>query len=223
MDARARDSPARLVAKKKSLKASERDEWARAIFRAWIAEQDAADLVVIDAVGLNVDLTPGYARAPHGQRAVESLPRNTPVNTTLIGSCRLDGMGPCLLLSGGVDSLAFEAYLDQVLGPSLRPGQIVLLDNLSAHTSACVADLVEARGGTVRYLPTYSPDLSPIELAFAKVKALVRRAAARTREALEQAVAEAWTQITRADLRGLFRHCGYRLVTDWDQLLCSLL
>jgi transposase len=177
--------------------------------------------VVIDEVGLNVDLTPRYARAPRGQRAVASIPRNTPVNTTLIGSCRLDGMGPCLMLSGGVDRLAFEAYLDQVLGPSLRPGQIVLLDNLSAHTSACVAALVEARGGTVRYLPPYSPDLSPIELAFAKFKELVRRAAARTREGLEQAVAEAWTQITAEDLRGFFRHCGYRLVPDWDQLLCS--
>ena len=147
----------------------------RALFRAWIAEQDATDVVVIDEVGLNVDLTPRYARAPRGQRAVASIPRNMPVNTTLIGSYRLSGMDPCLLLSGGVDSLAFGAYLDQVLGPELRPGQIVLLDNLSAHTSACVAELVEARGGTVRYLPTYSPDLSPIELAFAKFKELVRR------------------------------------------------
>jgi len=125
-----------------------------------------------------------------------------------------------MVLTGGVDTPAFEAYLDQVLGPSLRQGQIVLLDNLSVHTSARVAELVAARGCSVWYLPTYSPDLSPIELAFAKFKDLVRRAAARTREALEQAVADAWTQVTRDDLRGFFRHCGYRLVTDLAQLLC---
>lgn len=176
---------------------------------------------MIDEVGLNLDMTPRYGRAPGGQRAVGIVPRNTPINTTLIGSCSLAGMGPSLLLSGGVDSVAFETYVEQLLGPSLREGQIVLLDNLSAHTSSCVAELVAKRGGTVRYLPSYSPDLSPIELAFAKFKEMVRRAAARTREALEQAVVEAWEQVTPADLRGFFRHCGYRLVTDWDQLLCS--
>ena len=221
MDARARDSPARLVAKKKTLSATERDDWARARFRVRIADHDAADFVVIDEVGLNLDMTPHFGRAPRAKRAVAAVPRNTPVNTTLIGSCSLAGMGPSMMLSGGVDTPAFETYLDQVLGPSLRPGQIVLLDNLSVHTSACVAELVAKRGGTVWYLPTYSPDLSPIELAVAKFKALVRRAAARTREALEQAVADAWTQVTSADLHGFFRHCGYRLVADWDQLLCS--
>jgi transposase len=97
----------------------------------------------------------------------------------------------------------------------------VLLDNLSVHISAGVADAVAKRGCRVWYLPTYSPDLSPIELAFAKFKELVRRAEARTREALEQAVADAWGQVTPEGLRGFFRHCGYRLVTDLDQLLCS--
>ena len=184
------------------------------------ADQAAADFVVIDEIGLNLDMAPRYSRAPRGQRAIDSVPRNTPVNTTLIGSCSLAGMGPSMVLTGGVDTPAFEAYLDQVLGPSLRQGQIVLLDNLSVHTSARVAELVAARGCSVWYLPTYSPDLSPIELAFAKFKDLVRRAAARTREALEQAVADAWTQVTRDDLRGFFRHCGYRLVTDLAQLLC---
>jgi transposase len=202
---------------KKSLRASER-EWARILFRAWIADIDAADVVVVEEVGLNLDLTPGYARAPRGQRIVASIPHSTPVNTALIGSCRLSGMRPCLLLSG-VDSLAFEAYLDYIPGPELLPRQIVLLDNLSVHTSSCVVELVEARGGTVCFLPTYSPDLSPIELAFAKFKELGRRAAARTREALEQAVAEAWAQITAEDLRGFFHHCGYRLVTKTGGLM----
>jgi transposase len=186
-----------------------------------IADQAAADFVVIDEIGLNLDLTPRYSRAPHGQRAVAPVPRNTPVNTTLIGSCSLAGMGPSMLLTGGVDTPAFEAYLEQVLGPSLRPGQIVLLDNLSVHTSARITAIVAARGCTVWYLPTYSPDLSPIELAFAKFKDLVRRAAARTREALSQAIADAWTKVTPEDLQGFFAHCGYRLITDLDQLLCS--
>jgi transposase len=186
-----------------------------------IAEVAAADFVVIDEIGLNLDLTPRYGRAPQGQRACARVPRNTPRNTTLIGSCSLAGMGPGLLLSGGVDTATFEAYLEEVLSPSLHEGQIVLLDNLSVHTSECVEEALAKRGCRVWYLPTYSPDLSPIELAFAKFKELVRRAAARTREALEQAVADAWAQVTPEDLRGFFRHCGYRLVTDLDQLLCS--
>jgi transposase len=186
-----------------------------------IADQAAADFVVIDETGLNLDMTPRYGRAPQGQPAVERVPRNTPITTTLIGSCSLAGMGPSMLLSGGVDAAAFEAYLEQVLGPSLCEGQIVLLDKLSVHTSARVAAIVAERGCRVWYLPTYSPDLSPIELAFAKFKARVRQAAARTREALSQAVADAWAKITPADLRGFFAHCGYRLITDLDQLLCS--
>lgn len=221
MDAGTCDSSPGLVTEKKSLIASERDAWARAAFRLRIAEVAAADFVVIDEIGLNIDLTPRYGRAPRGQRAYARLPRNTPPNTTLIGSCSLAGMGPGLLLSGGVDGATFEAYLEEVLGPSLREGQIVLMDNLSAHIGVGVAEAVAKRGCHVWELPTYSPDLSPIEMAFAKFKALVRRAAARTREALEQAVADAWTQITAKDLRGFFRHCGYRLVTDLDQLLCS--
>ncbi len=221
MDAGTRHSSLGLVAKKKRLIAFLRDEWARAAFRLRIAEVAAADFVVIDEIGLNVDLTPRYGRAPRGQRAYARLPRNTPRNTTLIGSCSLTGMGPGLLLSGGVDSPTIEAYLDEVLGPSLREGQIVVMDNLSAHIGEGVAEAVAKRGCQVWYVPTYSPDLSPIELAFAKFKALVRKAAARTREALEQAVADAWAQITAEDLHGFFRHCGYRLVTDLDQLLCS--
>lgn len=221
MDARSCDTPYRLVAKKKSLRASERDEWARAAFRIAIDDQSAADFVVIDEIGLNLDLTPRYSRAPQGERAIETLPRNTPVNTTLIGSCSVDGMGPSMLLVGSVDTLAFEAYIEHFLGPSLRPGQIVLLDNLSTHRSARIGEIVANRGCTLWYLPTYSPDLSPIELAFALFKEVVRRAKARTREALEQAVADAWTKVSPAQLRSFFAHCGYRLPIDLDQLLCS--
>jgi transposase len=118
-------------------------------------------------------------------------------------------MGPALLLDGATDALTFEAYVEHVLAPALRPGQVVVLDNLSAHKGDRVRALVEARGCRVWSLPPYSPDLSPIEEAFAKLKTLLRRAAARSREALDAAIAHALDQISPADARGYFAHCGY--------------
>jgi transposase len=179
------------------------------------------DLVVIDEFGSNVDMTPRYARAPQGQRALQTLERNTPVNTTTITSLTCQGSGPALLVSGSVNRASFEVYIEQVLGPSLRQGQIVIMDNLSAHKSARVEQLLAARGCRLLYLPTYSPDFSPIELAIAKVKAARRSAAARTREALEAAIAQALASITAADAKAFFRHCGYHFPLDWEQCFCS--
>jgi transposase len=178
------------------------------------------DLVVIDEFGSKGDMTARYARAPAGQRALQTLERNTPVNTTTIASLTCQGMGPALLVSGSVNRATFEVYIEQVLGPSLRQGQIVIMDNLSAHKSARVEQLLAARGCRLLYLPTYSPDFSPIELAIAKVKAALRRAGARTREALEAAIAQALDSITVADAKAFFRHCGYRFPLDWDQCFC---
>lgn len=220
MDARTRHPPIGLVAQKKAIVPSERDPWARALFRLRLEHQDAADFVIIDEVGLNLDMTPRYGRAPRGQRAHASVPRNTPSNTSVIASCSLRGMGPSMMVVGGVDTPAFETYLTQVLGPSLRPGQIVVLDNLSVHTGQQIATILAQYGCTRWHLPTYSPDYSPIELAFAKAKQQIRRAAARTRDALEQAVADAWAAITPTDMGGFFAHCGYRLITDLNQLQC---
>ena len=210
MDPRARHPAARLDAKKKSLGASERDEAQRQAFRERLAERPAAAFVIVDESGTNVNLTPLYARAPRGERAYGAVPRNTPRNTTLIAALSLTGMGPAMTLEGATDTAAFVAYLEQVLAPALRPGQVVVLDNLSAHKSERVRTLIEARGAELWYLPAYSPDLSPIEHAFSKLKALLRRAAARTREALEAAIAEGLDQITATDARGWFAHCGYR-------------
>jgi transposase len=181
----------------------------------------AEDVVVIDEFGSNVDMTPRYARAPAGERAVAPIARTTPANTTTIASLTTKGMGPALSVSGGVDRLTFEAYLEQVLGPSLREGQIVILDNLSAHKGGRIEALVAARGCRLLYLPTYSPDFSPIELAFAKVKPILRRIGARTREALQAAIGQALQAITTADAIAFFRHCGYRFPLDWDQCFCS--
>jgi transposase len=155
---------------------------------------DACDIVVIDEFGSNLDLTRRYARAPRGQRALARLPRNTPPNTTTISSLTTAGMGPSLMTIGGVTSALFEAYIEHILGPSLREGQIVVLDNLSAHKSPRLRELLAARGCRLWYLPSYSPDYSPIELAFAKVKAELRRVGARTREVLEAAVAQVVVQ-----------------------------
>jgi transposase len=166
--------------------------------------------VIVDESGTNLNLTPLYARAPRGERAYGQVPRNTPKNTTLIASLTLAGMGPAMTLEGATDTAAFVAYIEQVLAPTLRPGQVVVLDNLSAHQSAQVRTLIEARGAELWYLPAYSPDLSPIEHAFSKLKTLLRRAAARTREALEQAIAAGLDVITAADAVGWFVHCGYR-------------
>jgi transposase len=175
---------------------------------------------VIDEFGSNLDLTRRYARAPRGQRALASLPRNTPPNTTTICSLTTAGMGPGLMTIGGVTSALFEAYVEHMLLPTLREGQIVVLDNLSAHKSPRLRELVAAHGCRLWYLPPYSPDYSPIELAFAKVKSELRRVGARTREVLEVAVAQALARISEEEARAFFVHCGFRLRPDLAQWFC---
>lgn len=223
LDDEPRDCTAALLTKKKTLSASERDPWARAAFQVQIAEQNAYELVIVDEFGCNLDLTRRYARARIGERACGSVPRNTPSNQTIIASFHPDGMGPSMQLSGGTDSAAFASYIEHVLGPTLRPGQIVLLDNLSAHTAPQINELVAARGCRLWFLPAYSPDLSPIELAIAKVKGVLRRIGARTAEALSQAVAQALSQISTADAVAFFRHCGYWVPSPMAQAFCTSL
>src|SRR5258708_35847782 len=118
-------------------------------------------------------------------------------------------MGEALLLDGSADAAVFEAYIEQILAPSLRPGQIVILDNLSIHLGPRVKESIEARGCQLLFLPAYSPDFSPIEGAFSKLKTLLRRIGARTREALQEAIIEVLPRITTQDALGWFWHCGY--------------
>lgn len=185
------------------------------------ATLDAADLVVLDEFGSNLDMHPTYAWAPLGERAIAAVPRNTPINTTTITTLTAEGMGPAAVVMGGVDQQLFASYLEQVLAPTLRSGQVVLADNLSAHKSARAREIIASRGCTLVFLPPYSPDYSPIELAFAKIKTALRQAAARTREELEAAIATALVQITPADARAFFEHCGYRFRPKVDQWFCS--
>ena len=198
-----------LDAKKKTLRASEQKEAERAAWRTHASRLPSSDLVFVDETGSHIAMTPLYAYAPRGQRAIGKVPRNYGATMTLIASLSLQGMGAAFILDGSADAAAFEVYIEQLLAPSLRPGQIVILDNLSIHLGPKVKQAIEARGCRLLFLPAYSPDFSPIEEAFSKVKSLLRRQEARTREALQEAIAVALDLITAQDALGWFTHCGY--------------
>ena len=163
----------------------------------------------VDETGSHLGLTPTYGRAPRGERARGSAPRNRGKDRTLITALTLAGPGPGLLLEGALDRAAFDAYVTHLLAPTLRPGQVVVVDNLRAHHSERARAAIEARGASLRFLPAYSPDLTPIEEAFAELKHLLRRAAARTHEALVAAIWAALAAIVPQDAAGWFTHCGY--------------
>ncbi len=195
--------------------ASERDEFLRAAWRTLVAGEagiDAERLVFVDEMGANISLAPIHAWSRRGERAYLSAPRNRGKNTTLLASMSSKGMGPTLAVQGGTNKAVFEAYVERVLGPTLGTGQVVVMDNLSAHKGEEVRELIEGRGCEVLFLPAYSPDYNPIEEAFSKIKGLLRKAQARTREALIEALGEAISAVTAGDARGFFEHCGYRRV-----------
>ncbi len=151
------------------------------------------------------------ARAPRGERAYGRVPRNRGKNHTLIASMALKGgMGEALSIKGATDAELFETYVEEFLAPTLKAGQVVVLDGLGAHRTARVRELIEGRGAELVFLPSYSPDLNPIEEAFSKVKNIVRKAGARTREALDEAIGEALSAVTLEDVAGWFSHCGYQ-------------
>jgi transposase len=156
-------------------------------------------------------MTPRYARAPRGQRAYGRVPHNWGDNVTLVATLTPAGPGPAMTLAGALDGPAFMAYVREVLLPTLEPGQTLVLDNLAVHHRAAIRRLVEAHGCRLLFLPPYSPDYNPIELAFATLKAALRRAAARTRPDLEAAIAAALDAITPQATANWFRHCGYHL------------
>ena len=145
---------------------------------------DPSRLVFVDEMGLHTSLATLYGYAPRGERVRLSVPRNRGKNTTLLASIGLDGMGETMAVEGSTDRWVFEAYVEHALAPALRAGQVVIMDNLPAHKPARVRELIEERGCKLIYLPAYSPDLNPIEEAFSKVKDMLRRAGARTKEAL---------------------------------------
>ena len=168
-----------------------------------------ARLVFVDECGTHTSMTRRRARAARGVRARGAVPRNRGSVTTLIAGVSLAGMSAAMTVEGGTDTAVFATYLERFLLPSLAPGMLVVVDNVGAHQPDRIRQLVAAAGCELVFLPAYSPDLSPIEEAFSKIKALVKAAAARTRAALDAAIAAALHAVTAADAAGWFAHAGY--------------
>lgn len=150
-----------------------------------------------------------YGRAFRGQRLVAKVPHGHWKTTTFVGALRATGITAPLVVDGPMNGDVFLAYVQQQLAPTLRPGDTVILDNLSSHKKSGVRETIEAAGAALAYLPPYSPDLNPIELAFAKLKALLRRAAERTVDDLETTIGSLLAQFTPRECQAYFRHCGY--------------
>jgi transposase len=167
------------------------------------------DLVFLDETGSHLGYTPTHAWAPRGQRAHAAAPRNPGENKTVIAALSLGGIGALMRFDGGMTGVRFEGYVRYILAPTLRPGQVVIADNLRAHHTDGARAAIEARGARFLHLPPYSPDLNPIEHAFSKVKQSLRRVGARTDEDLRAATWSAFATITHSDAAGWFAHCGY--------------
>jgi transposase len=197
--------------KKRTLAAAERDEEARRAWRETLSGVDPGRLVFVDESSTNISLAPRYARAPKGERAHGRVPKNWGKNVTLIASMSEEGMGASMSIEGSSDTESFGLYMKDILAPRLKEGQIVIMDNLSVHKSAWVRELIEGRGCSLVLLPSYSPDFNPIEQAFSKFKDLLRKAEARTREALFEATHHALRAITQQDARSYFEYCGYTM------------
>ena len=195
--------------------ASERDtprvQAERSHFRDLSATLDLYRLKCIDESGITIALTRLYGRAPRGERVLDSAPQNYGQNVTMLGALSCTGLEAVMTVEGATDSDVFRAYVREVLCPTLREGDVVVADNLSAHKAAGVQEAIAATGARLLYLPPYSPDLNPIERCWSKIKTFLRATKARTREALDAAVARALATITEADARAWFAHCGYVL------------
>lgn len=172
----------------------------------------AERFVFLDESGTQTTLTRLYGWAPHDQRATESVPRRRGTNTTFIAALTWEGVQAPWILEGAMDRRAFDISITHVLVPTLRPGQMVVLDHLNVHKSPTARAAIEAVGCTMQFLPAYSPDLNPIEHLFSKIKAILRRLKARTRAALLDAIAAASAAITSANAQAWILHAGYRLL-----------
>jgi len=166
-------------------------------------------LVFIDESGAKTNMTRLYGRAKAGQRVVDNVPAGHWCTTTMISSVRLDGSTACMVVDGATNTEVFKAYVKHILLPTLKPGDIVVLDNLSAHKNQETRELIESVGAEVWFLPPYSPDLNPIEKMWSKIKSILRTLKARTEKALINAIAKALEAITASDAKGWFESCGY--------------
>jgi transposase len=180
-------------------------------YRDLRATLDLHRVKFIDESGINHATTRPDGRAPRGERALGSAPQNYGQNVTMLGALSCTGLEAVMMVEGATDCAVFRVYMREVLCPTLREGDIVVADNLSAHKAAGVQEGIIAKGARMLYLPPYSPDFNPIELCWSKIKTFLRAAKARTREALDEAVTHALATVTEADARAWFAHCGYVL------------
>jgi transposase len=195
------------------LRAAEQDRpdvaCARRRFRDLQPKLDPARLVFLDETATKTNMTRLRGRAPRGQRLIAAVPYGHWKTSTFIAALRHDRMAAPAVLDGAMDGAAFRAYVEQFLAPTLAPGEIVFADNLSSHKVAGVREAIMARGATLVLLPQYSPDLNPIEQAFAKLKAWLRKAAPRSREALWKTIGSTIGRFTATECRNYFAHTGY--------------
>jgi transposase len=178
----------------------------------WFAAQPDLDpdaLVFVDETGASTKMARTCGRSLRGRRCIAAIPHGHWQTTTFVGGLRLSGMTAPLVLDGPMNAEIFVAWVEQNLAPTLGPGDIVVMDNLPAHKPAAVREAIEAAGAELRYLPPYSPDLNPIEMAFSKFKALLKKAAARTRDDLWTVIGQALPKISAKDCSGYFRAAGY--------------
>jgi transposase len=180
----------------------------------WKQDQPTWDirrLIFVDETWAKTNMTRLRGRAPVGERLIAKVPHGHWKTTTLIGALGVEGMHCATVVDGAVDGDIFTAFVQEVLAPTLKPGDLVVLDNLSSHKRPAVRALIEARGAALLYLPPYSPDLNPIEMIFAKIKQALRSLACRTREALWTLMQSVLDQVRPSDARHCFTHCGYTL------------
>lgn len=191
------------------MRPQEQDPEARRVWTAQAKKWDVNQLVFLDECGINTTLHRRYARAPRGERAVGVVPRNWKCNTTVVGALSLRGVQAAMTLAGALDTSAFEVFVENILCPTLLPGQIVILDNLSAHKSQRSKELIENKGCSCVHLPTYSPDLNPIEHLWSQFKSHLRREAARTQDKLDELIWPLLCRATSQHIRNWFQHAGY--------------
>lgn len=186
----------------------------RAAWRRQQSQHGPGRLIFVDETWTKTNMTRLRGRAPVGQRLIAKVPHGHWQTTTLMAALGIKGMRCSTVVDGAVNAEVFEAFVEQVLAPQLKDGDIVVMDNLSSHKRARTRQLITAAGAQLLFLPPYSPDLNPIEKIFAKIKQLLRSLACRTRDALWQAMQSVLDQVTATDAAHCFRHCGYTLQTE---------
>lgn len=190
----------------------------RAAWREEFAGIDPSRLVFVDETGASTAMDRTHGRSPSGVRVDGPVPHGHWKVVTLTAAVRLGGVGACLAFDGATNTASFATYVEKCLVPTLRPGDVVILDNLSCHKTAEAARLIAAAGAELRFLPAYSPDLNPIERMFSKLKAWLRAAKARTIDGLIEAMGDALRAVRPADIVGWFRHSGYQARRSSDTL-----